>query len=137
MRFRFPVFPLPSGPTGPTADFEASGHKVLYSDRCCRRIGALAAFCSLLLMGSAALGQVVTVTGRVIGQSGESKAFVRVDIKGPQTTTILTDRQGTFRLTLPVGQYGVRVTDKNRIMQFPLTVRHNDGSAPTIFRVPW
>jgi len=72
---------------------------------------------SAVLMRPAAV-HADLLEGYVVGQDGEPKAYVRVNIIGPQKRTVVTDEDGRFTVDLLAGRYTVRVTDNRRRMDF-------------------
>lgn len=80
--------------------------------------------------------QGAMVKGSVVGDSGQSKAYVRVEVSGPTSQTLFTDAAGDFAVDLPGGNYVVLVTERNRRMQFDLQVPDKGTTTPS-FKLKW
>jgi hypothetical protein len=79
-----------------------------------------------------------TLAGTVIGTAQNPKAFVRVEIVGPQSLTTFTNQEGTFSAKLAGGRYVVRILEANRRMEFPVEIPGDDRSTVTsTFKLPW
>jgi hypothetical protein len=81
--------------------------------------------------------QAGTLVGTVVGEAGAPKSFVRVEVLGPRSEDIFTGKDGTFTLDLPGGRYNVRITERNRRMEFSDIHVPGEGRAAETFRVEW
>jgi hypothetical protein len=86
----------------------------------------------ITLTGAPALAG--TITGLVVGKSNNPKPYVRVEILGPQSRTIFTDKDGIFSVNLMDGRYTINIIEGVRRMEF------NDvstGASATTFKLEW
>lgn len=78
-----------------------------------------------------------TLQGTVIGSSGAPKRFVRVEVTGPASEAAFTGTDGVFKVELPAGRYTVRVTERNRRMEFEAVQVPARGPVAETFQVEW
>jgi hypothetical protein len=95
------------------------------------RLGALVP--SLLVSLPASAGHLeATITG----QSGEPRPYVRVELIGPEDQQLFTTQEGKLSAELPGGSYVLRVTDRNRRMEFHLDVPQR-GQLQRTLKLDW
>lgn len=73
-----------------------------------------------------------TLQATIKGKSGKPKQYVRVEIIGPETRTLFTSQEGQLSTELPGGSYVVRVTERNRRMEFSVEVPEQGQINPTL-----
>ncbi|KFA87979.1 hypothetical protein Q664_44195 [Archangium violaceum Cb vi76] len=78
-----------------------------------------------------------TLKGTVVGNSGAPKRFVRVEVLGPEKEALFTGQDGTFTVEVPEGSYSVRITERNRRMEFEDVQVPGAGHAAETFQVEW
>lgn len=101
-----------------------------------RRDGwGLPAMLAGVLVGLPALAG--TLKGTVVGTSGAPKRFARVEVLGPENKALFTGQDGTFTVEVPTGSYSVRITERNRRMEFEDVQVPGDGRAAETFQVKW
>jgi hypothetical protein len=78
-----------------------------------------------------------TLEGTVVGSSGAPKRFVRVEVLGPRNEALFTGQDGAFKVEVPEGRYSVRITERNRRMEFEDVLVPGQGSSARTFQVEW
>lgn len=89
----------------------------------------LALVLGLVPSGPAGAG---TLRATITGKSGKPKPYVRVEVIGPETRTLFTGQAGQLSTELPGGSYVVRVTERNRRMEFTVEVPDQGQINPTL-----
>lgn len=102
----------------------------------CRHAGR--GLCAVLAATLVALPAMAgTLEGTVVGNGGVPKRFVRVEVTGPDTAASFTGPKGTFVMDLAGGRYTVRVTERNRRMEFEDIQVPAEGQVSQTFQVAW
>ncbi len=73
-----------------------------------------------------------TLEATVTGRSGKPKQYVRVELIGPQSRTLFTNQHGQLAVEVPGGSYVVRITERNRQMEFEVEVPEEGEAAETL-----
>lgn len=73
-----------------------------------------------------------TLQATITGKAGRPKQYVRVEIIGPKTQTLFTGQKGQFSTELPGGSYVIRITERNRRMEFNVEVPEQGRINPTL-----
>lgn len=73
--------------------------------------------------------------GKVIGENGQPKPNVLVDILGPSKVFTQTDREGRFSAELMAGAYVVRIREGRRRMEFSRQIQN--GVNEDQFQLAW
>jgi len=63
-----------------------------------------------------------TLAGLVVGSNQRPKAFVRIEIGGPQDKTIFSGPDGRFKIDLPKGEYTVQIFERTRGTRFHVNI---------------
>jgi Carboxypeptidase regulatory-like domain len=87
---------------------------------------------ALLLSFSIRAGEL---TGTVLTAQGNPKPGVLVEVLGPTKTFTQTDSSGRFHVSLPRGNYVIRVRDSNMTATFPQEVGDEDRTAS--YKLSW
>lgn len=82
-------------------------------------------------------GEAATLEATVIGTAQNPKPFVRVEINGPQSTTVFTNNAGKFSVRLRAGQYRIDIIEMNQRMQFVVDIPGDDRAFNHTFRLAW
>lgn len=94
--------------------------------------------CAVLVAMLVALPAMAgSLMGTVVGSGGAPKRFVRVEVIGPDTAALFTGQEGTFVVDLAGGRYSVRVTERNRRMEFKDIQVPAEGQVSQTFQVEW
>jgi hypothetical protein len=104
------------------------------------RTSLLRAACLLFALGPGLLTSLPahagTLKATITGKSGQPKPYVRVELIGPETHTLFTSQEGQLTAELPKGSYVLRVTERNRRMEFNVKVPAQGQLNPT-FELAW
>jgi hypothetical protein len=90
---------------------------------------AAALMCSLLASAGTLDASFTETSGRPIQD-------LRIEVIGPTKRTLFTGEQGRVRLELPGGSYVLRISDRDRKVDFDLRVPEQGKVSPS-FELEW
>lgn len=89
----------------------------------------------VLLPTSSQAGELRVLEGTVISKYGKPQAFIRVEIDSPEET-VFTDKEGVFSVSLPAGDYSIKIIKGRRSNQFSVTIPATANESKE-FRLSW